>query len=112
MLPALEYCREVIPLDVGHWSQDNTSASADQGIAEYFAAGLLDTGSHCRHSSDRYSRTPPENALWTAGSEGKSSIIYAESKAILELMNDQIKEGRFLFRILLIVWGRWPARTS
>jgi hypothetical protein len=93
---------DVMTMDAGYWSEDNTMTCADQGIDAYIATGRLPHGQP----------PPPRRGPMPRNADAKTrmarklrskkgSKIYAQRKAIVEPVNGQIKEARGLMRFLL-----------
>ena len=88
--------------DAGYWSEENAKSCAEKGIDAYIATGRLPHGQPL----------PPRRGPMPKDAHAKSrmarklrskagSAIYAQRKAIVELVNGQIKEARGLRRFLL-----------
>jgi len=93
---------DVMTMDAGYWSEDNTKACADQGIDAYIATGRLP---HGKPPPAKRGPLPKDADAKTCMARKlrskKGSRIYAQRKAIVEPVNGQIKEGRGLRRFLL-----------
>ena len=75
----------VMTMDAGYWSENSVNACADQGVEAYVA-----TGSHMARNLR----------------SKKGSRIYAQRKAIVELVNGQFKEYRVCGASFCGAWRR------
>ena len=75
----------VMTMDAGSWSENSVNACADQGVEAYVA-----TGSHMARNLR----------------SKKGSRIYAQRKAIVELVNGQFKEYRVCGASFCGAWRR------
>ena len=76
---------DVMTMDAGYWSENSVNACADQGVEAYVA-----TGSHMARNLR----------------SKKGSRIYAQRKAIVELVNGQFKEYRVYGASFCGAWRR------
>ncbi|MFM9087468.1 MAG: transposase, partial [Cyanobium sp.] len=103
---------DVMTMDAGYWSEDNTKLCSDQGIDAYIATGRLP---HGQPLPPKRGPLPREaDARTRMARELRSKLgcaLYAQRKAIVEPVNGQVKEvrglRRFLLRGLRKVDGEW-----
>lgn len=103
---------DVMTMDAGYWSEDNTKTCNYQGIDACIATGRLPHGHPL----------PAKRGPWPRDADAKipmarqlrnkkGAVIYAQRKATVEPVNRQIKEAkglrRFLLRGLGKVDGKW-----
>ena len=102
----------VMTMDAGYWSEDNAKLCADQDIDAYIATGRLPHGQPLPPKRGPLPRDADARTRMARKLRSKQgSAIYAQRKAIVELVNGQIKEARglrrFLLRGLEKVDGEW-----
>ena len=101
---------EVMTMDAGYWSENNTKVCSDHGIDAYncfaeafgYATGRLPHGQSPPPKRGPLSRDADAKTRMARKLRSKQgSAIYAQRKAIVEPVNGQIKEARGLRRFLL-----------
>jgi hypothetical protein len=98
---------EVMTMDAGYWSEDNAKCCSDQGIDAYIATGRLPHGQPPPPKRGPLPRDADARTRMARKLRSKQgSAIYAQRKAIVEPVNEQIKEARGLRRFLLRGLGK------
>ena len=98
---------DVMTLDAGYWSENNVNVCADQGIDAYIATGRLPHGQKLppkRGPLPKNANTKTRMARKLRSKKG--SRIYAQRKAIVELVNGQFKEYRVCGASFCGAWRR------
>ena len=98
---------DVMTLDAGYWSENNANTCMDQGIDAYIATGRLP---HGQKLPPKRGPLPRDANIKTRMARKlrskKGSRIYAQRKAIVELVNGQFKEYRVYGASFCGAWRR------